>query len=106
MGERVVRSTRGLKWYTQGSAVGVRFAVREAGVDGRARAMYLKTDLTQIVTKRQILTTPGWTPPRLYASYVRRVGSCGRRMPHADPDAMADARSCARCAWSWRLWLR
>jgi len=25
--------------------------------------MYLKTDLTQIVTKRQILTTPAWTPP-------------------------------------------
>ena len=63
MGERVVRSTSGLKPYTQRSAVSVRFAVREAGVDGRARAMYLKTDLTQIVTKRQILTTTAWTPP-------------------------------------------
>ena len=63
MGERVVRSTSGLKGYTQRSVVGVPFAVREAGVDGRARAMYLKTDLTQIVTKRQILTTPAWTPP-------------------------------------------
>ena len=42
----VVRLTSGLKGYTQRSVVGVPFAVREAGVDGRARAMYLKTDLT------------------------------------------------------------
>ena len=56
--------TSGLKPYTQRSDVGVGFAVREAGVDGRARAMYLKTDLTQIVTKRQILTTPAWTRPK------------------------------------------
>ena len=62
MGERVVRSTRGLKWYTQGSAVGVRFAVREAGVDGRARAMYLKSCLGKNVMNSQILTTTGWTP--------------------------------------------
>ena len=63
MGERVVRSTSGLKPYTQRSAVSVWFAVREAGVDGRARAMYLKTDLRKSVMNSQILTTPAWTPP-------------------------------------------
>ena len=61
MGERVVRLTSGLKPYTQRSVVGVGFAVREAGVDGRARAMYLKTDLRKSVMDSQILTTPAWT---------------------------------------------
>ena len=64
MGERVVRLTSGLKPYTQRSAVSVWFAVREAGVDGRARAMYLKTNLGKSVMNSQILTTWGWTPPR------------------------------------------
>ena len=63
MGERVVRLTSGLKPYTQRSAVSVRFAVREAGVDGRARAMYLKTDLRKSVMDSQILTTSAWTRP-------------------------------------------
>ena len=56
MGERVIRLTSGLKGYTQRSVVGVPFAVREAGVDGRARAMYLKTDLRKSVRNSQICT--------------------------------------------------
>ena len=63
MGERVVRLTSGLKGYTQRSVVSVPFAVREAGVDGRARAMYLKTNLGKSDNNSQILTTPAWTPP-------------------------------------------
>ena len=74
MGERVVRLTSGLKPYTQRSAVSVRFAVREAGVDGRARAMYLKTNLGKSDNNSQILTTPAWTPPPIYA--LPRFG-CG-----------------------------
>ena len=54
--------TNGWKQYTQRKLESVRFAVRSCAKDGRGRAVYLKTDLTQSVSKRQILTTPGWTP--------------------------------------------
>lgn len=78
-------------WYTQRSVVGVRFAVREAGVDGRARAMYLKTDLGKNVRNSQILTTYAWTRPTdrtgTRAEPARRGRACRTEAPDAPPHA-------------------
>ena len=62
--------TNGWKPYTQRKLESVRFVVRSCAVDGRGRAVYLKTDLTQSVSKRQILTTPGWTPPAKLSEWL------------------------------------
>ena len=61
---RVGRLRSHLDGYTQRNLAGVTIGLAASSVDGRERAMYRKSDLTQSDSQRQILATYTWTLPR------------------------------------------
>ena len=61
---RVGRWRSRLAQYTQRELESVLFGSAASSVDGRERAMYRKSDLTQSDSQRQILATYTWTLPR------------------------------------------